>query len=56
MGLKCFGMVEYVEYGLDLLSMISNVYITILSNIKYSNISIIVGLGYYRGKEDVKSA
>ena len=43
-------MLGCVENGLNVLSMFSNVYITILSNIKYSNISIELGLGWNRGK------
>ena len=50
MGRKCFKMIEYGEHGLNILSMFSILYITILSNIKYSNNSIEVGLGCYRGK------
>ncbi len=45
MGRKCFGMIEMLKNDLNVSNMFSNVYITILSNIKYSNISIEIGLG-----------
>ena len=51
MGWKCFGMIEMLKNDLNVLNMFSNVYITILSNIKYSNNSIIVGLDWIRNIE-----